>query len=103
MTRKIEQALVAAIREGRHFSSGNTRYNHTVGGVFLHENPIARVSLDGQGWEFSLAGWNTPTTRSRINALLDAFSPGRRVFTRNGTPFVSSNGQTASLHSTEWF
>lgn len=36
--------------------------------VYLHGNLICRQKPDGKRL-FSIAGWNTPTTRSRLNAL----------------------------------
>lgn len=85
--RKIEQQMIAAIKADRTFSSGNTSTGAFEGGwrVFLHGSVIARVTLDGVEW--TLAGWNTPTTRSRINALVSAFG-GKRVSVRAGVPYA---------------
>lgn len=76
MTRKIENQMIAAIRAGRTFKSGNTEVVQPADGateVKLHGNIILRY-VPAQGWEWSLAGWNTPTTRSRINAAVRAFN-----------------------------
>jgi hypothetical protein len=92
--RKIEQAMIDAIKAGRDWSKDNTRVSiaGTRGAesvkVFLHGNMIAQRI--GHGWKFTLAGWNTPTTRSRINALAYAFSWRWRVSCKAGIPQVVS-------------
>ncbi len=77
-----------AIRQGRNFSSSNTSVQHDGAEtfVYLHGNHIATVRqnsillFDG--------GWQSNTTKSRLNALLDEFSYGARVFQRNFEWFV---------------
>tara|TARA_B100000927_G_scaffold291709_1_gene295976 strand:+ start:2397 stop:2762 length:366 start_codon:yes stop_codon:yes gene_type:complete len=86
--RKIEQQMNDAIRQGRNFSSSNTSVQHDGAEtfVYLHGNHIATVRqnsillFDG--------GWQSNTTKSRLNALLDEFSYGARVFQRNFEWFV---------------
>ena len=86
--RKIEQQMNDAIRQGRNFSSSNTTVQHDGDEtfVFLHGNHIATVRhhsillFDG--------GWQSNTTKSRLNALLDEFSNGMRVFQKNWEWFV---------------
>ena len=87
--RKIETQMNSAIRSGRNFSSANTSVSHVNGeaNVYLHGNHIATVTnnslilFDG--------GWQSNTTKSRLNALLDEFSYGMRVFQKNYEWFVS--------------
>ena len=68
--RKIEEAMCAAVKERRDWKSGNTEVVNAYWcvNVYLHGNLIYREYLDGTV-EFTLAGWNTVTTRSRLNAL----------------------------------
>src|SRR5579864_4904607 len=66
--RKIESQLTAAIAQRVAFKSGNTTYCPTEQAVRLHGHTIAQRMPDG-AWRFNLQGWNTPTTRSRLNAL----------------------------------
>ena len=78
--RKIEEAMCAAVKEHKNWNCKNTRVeceDNTVR-VFLHGNQIYKV-VDGVK-RFTLAGWNTVTTRSRLNAL------GVGVHTRNYEP-----------------
>ena len=73
--RKIESKVVRAFIWHRPAHEGNT---HTDGyNLYLHGNKIAKYE-DGHYW-FNLCGWNTPTTRSRINALFDLLNKRHRV------------------------
>ena len=74
--RKIEAKMVAAVLAGGRMKDGNTEVVtgaslfacQIVTSVYLHGNLIAQNG--GKGWGINLRGWNTPTTRSRVNALL---------------------------------
>lgn len=68
--RQIEKQMLKAVKNGSSMVVGNTQVVQGDGycDVFLHGNHIARIFTDGRG-EFTLAGWDTPTTRSRLNAL----------------------------------
>lgn len=89
--RKIEQEMVNALESGKRLNKGNmevtARYripNGYMAKVKLHGNLIAEAYFDGMGREYprllrvTLAGWGTPTTRSRLNALGRHFT-GRAV------------------------
>ena len=92
--RKIETQMNTAIKRGRDFRSGNTEVNAFTCGatgrlgsiVKLHGNKIAEVYansivlFDG--------GWQSNTTKSRLNALCYEFSYGARVFQKNWEWFV---------------
>jgi hypothetical protein len=71
--RKIEEQMVAAVNERRNWSSGNTRVEVRDGGnwvkVYLHENLIYTECMESGEKRFTMAGWDTNTTRSRLNAL----------------------------------
>ena len=93
--RKIETQMNQAIRSRKDFRSANTEVaTFTCGAtgrlgsiVKLHGNKIAEVYansivlFDG--------GWQTVTTKSRLNALLDEFSTGTGVIQRNFEWFVT--------------
>lgn len=103
--RKIEQDMIEAIRAGRDWQSGNTRVSQ--GGprdecarVFLHGKLIAEIDHAINGTRWTLAGWNTPTTRSRINALARAFDWSSGVFQAKGLPYVNSHAaREGRLHN----
>jgi hypothetical protein len=72
--RKIESNMIQAIEAHRNWHSGNTQVQAMCDGtvmVFLHGHQIAQIGRGTAHW--TLAGWNTPTTRSRINAMARAF------------------------------
>ena len=93
--RKIETNMNTAIKKGRDFRSGNTEVSAFTCGatgrpgsiVKLHGNKIAEVYansivlFDG--------GWQTVTTKSRLNALLDEFATGTGVIQRNFEWFLT--------------
>lgn len=86
MTRKIEQQMIAAIREGRSWQSGNT----TVCGnaVSLHGHHIATILPDGTANpnRETFRRWPTATTRSRLRALGIDASIKRGVAMVDGIP-----------------
>ena len=94
--RKIERDMNTAIRNRKeHWQSANTLVEafycsatDRVGSVVkLHGNKIAEVYansivlFDG--------GWQTVTTKSRLNALLDEFATGTGVIQRNFEWFLT--------------
>ncbi len=95
--RKIEIQLQTAITNGREFRSANTTVDNTDHGqiVRLHGNKIAQID---NGWlTITSAGWETTTTKSRLNAVLDVLVPGARIFAKAHTWFISYNGKTAEF------
>ena len=80
-----------AMRHFLPFSSGNTTVvqNRNEMEVFLHGNHIAtlcKISMDLRLFD---GGWQSVTTKSRLNALLKEFRPDRQVFQKNWQWFVS--------------
>ena len=96
--RKIEQEMYAAIRYRRNFSKANTsvRCFKTNGittdvDVFLHGNHIASLDTASNQLTIKDGGWQSVTTKSRLNALLDEFAPDRGIFQKNWQWFVSDS------------
>lgn len=84
--RKIEKEMLSAVNSGKNWKKANTEvrlFPDNSTRVFLHGNQIAVLWRGGV--KFSLSGWNTPTTRSRLNAVLKDY--GFRVVQR-GSPYV---------------
>ena len=82
--RKIEQQMIAAIQANKNWSSGNTQVvtNCGVSTVYLHGNKIALV--DNNSLTLFDGGWQSVTTKSRLNALCDAFCiAGEGVFQKD--------------------
>ena len=70
--RKIEAEMIQAVKNGRDWKSGNTSVDVTDHGIIvrLHGNKIAQVEPWDQVVYVTDAGWQTTTTKSRLNALL---------------------------------
>lgn len=106
MTRKIELQMIAAIRdtltdsgfEGCYWKSANTSvwqghsgtrgtYSHDRWiEVILHGTVVALIEPNVRRVSLYTGGFNTTTTRSRINAVLREFAPGWNLCQRNGKP-----------------
>lgn len=91
--RKIEQLMNQAILNEQDWKLDNTEVISctNVSDVYLHGNLIARI---GETWiELFDGGWQTNTTKSRLNAILQQFGMGyERVFQKKGQWFVNYNG-----------
>ena len=82
-----------AMRYFSPFSSSNTTVvqNDRDMDVFLHGNHIAslcKISMDLRLFD---GGWQSNTTKSRLNALLDEFGGGDRVIQKDFTWYLVSN------------
>ena len=82
-----------AMRYFRPFSSSNTTVvqNDRDMDVFLHGNHIAtlcKISMDLRIFD---GGWQSNTTKSRLNALLDEFGGGDRIIQKDFTWYLVSN------------
>ncbi len=98
--RKIEIQMNNAVQNGKDVHLANTSVHHHEGVavVRLHGNKIAEVGddfitlFDG--------GWQTTTTKSRLNALMHEFcSPGEYVFQKAYQWFIKANGVTVPFQS----
>ena len=78
------------IRNRIAWSDGNTCTTYDQKGnceVYLHGNHIATV---GKGFMAIFdGGYQSNTTKSRLNALLDEFVPSMGIFQKNWTWFLS--------------
>ena len=100
--RKIESDMNAAIRNRSDFRSSNTTVenafntatNQMEAIVKLHGNHIATVTNDTL--ILFDGGWQSNTTKSRLNALINEFTDGTKngVFQKNWSWFVTANGTT---------
>ena len=94
--RKIEQEMNRAIRYRRNFSKANTsvRCFKTNGvttdvDVFLHGNHIASLDTATNQLTIKDGGWQSVTTKSRLNALLDEFVPSMGIFQKDWVWYLS--------------
>ena len=98
--RKIEREMNEAITQERDWKKDNTEVitcSH-VTDVFLHGNLIARI---GETWmELFDGGWQSNTTKSRLNALLQAHGcDGEYIFQKNFEWFINYQGSTIPFFS----
>ena len=105
--RKIEQQMNEAILNRKDFFKGNTSVQHytTETGareavVHLHGNHIATI---GDTLQICDAGWQTVTTKSRLNALLDEFAEGCYLFQKNFDWFLGDADGNVLPFPTEEF
>lgn len=99
--RKIETLMNAAIAQGKNWNLDNTSVTHREDGVtevHLHGNKIAELGdffitlYDG--------GWQTNTTKSRLNAILRENGTGNEsVYQKNHQWFISYDGKTEFFQS----
>ena len=107
--RKIEKQMCAAVQNNENWSSANTTVHfneeENISIVRLHGNKIAEI--DDDSMTIFDGGYQSKTTKSRINALCDEFCiAGEGVFQDNFTWYVRKftgaiNGQ--SVFKTEEF
>ena len=71
MARKIEKLAREAIKAGKDFKRDNTEVICFTNGdwdLLLHNNLIAKKH--GENITVTFAGWQTPTTKSRLNNVI---------------------------------
>ena len=97
--RKLETNMNNAIRSKKNFSSSNTTVKTTSffdndvyceeSKVFLHGNHIATYNHVTKELALFDGGWQSNTTKSRLNALCNEFATGFGVFQKNWEWFIS--------------
>ena len=88
--RQIEIEMLHAVCNRKNMRKNNTQVLVREDGsiwVRLHGNLIAHRGDSGL-WQFTLAGWNTPTTRSRLRAL------GIDIRQRGGVPYYKGKAMS---------
>ena len=96
--RQIEKAMVAAVKARFNWRCSNTEVKAENGivKVYLHGNLIYKENIAGVA-SFTLAGWNSNTTRSRLRAL------GVGVRCYNYAPQMEVNGEWVDISSSKWY
>ena len=99
--RKIEQQMNRAISNKSNWSSSNTQvsYNESTdcSSIYLHGHQIATFDHNNQAVKLSSCGWQTVTTKSRLNAILDEVKYGCRVFQKQFDWYLQTNNQTVDF------
>ena len=95
--RKIEKQMNTAIWSKKNWAGSNTSVitendGDIIGAeshVYLHGNHIATYTHSIKELQLFDGGWQSNTTKSRLNALCNEFATGFGVFQKNWNWFVS--------------
>ena len=96
--RKIESQMIAAVNNSVNWKSANTRVEfieeNNTSKVYLHDNHIATVGDDFM--EIFDGGWQSVTTKSRLNSLINAFCNGLTdgIFQKDFQWYIRDNNVT---------
>ena len=96
--RKIERQMNFAISNKGNWSGSNTSvsYNESTNcsSIYLHGHQIATFDHNLKAVKLSSCGYETVTTKSRLNAILQEVKYGCSVFQKQWNWYVSFRGQT---------
>ena len=96
--RKIESQMNRAIVNRNNWSNSNTfvEYNSNTNcsTIVLHRTAIAVYDHNTQALKLNTGGWQTVTTKGRLNAILQELITGASVFQRDFIWFLNYNNQT---------
>ena len=99
--RKIERQMNFALSNKTNWSGSNTTvtYNDSTNcsSVYLHGHQIATLDHNTNAVKLDSCGYETVTTKSRLNALLNEVMYGAKVFQKNWNWFVQMYNQTESF------
>ena len=90
--RSVTKQIATAFKAGLKKSVGNTMTDGTA--VFLHGNKIVERK-DGK-IQVTLSGWNTSTTRERVNGVLSELGLNGRFHQKKFAPMF--DGQEINPH-----
>lgn len=102
--RKIERQMIHAINcPGKRWKNNNTQVrwsnDQTYVEVLLHDHIIASINWAKNRAVISACGWETATTKSRLNALLSDLVPGARINAKDFDWFFTYNDKTVEFAS----
>ena len=96
--RKIERQMNFAISNKGNWAGSNTSvsYNESTNcsSIYLHGHHICTFDHNTQAVKLNSCGYETVTTKSRLNAILDEVKYGAKGFQKNFVWFVKYNSQT---------
>ena len=99
--RKLERQMNFALSNKSDWRGSNTvvEYNSNTNcsSVYLHGHQIATLDHNTNALKISSCGYETVTTKSRLNAILEETNYGCRVFQKNWNWFVSKYNQTVDF------
>ena len=99
--RKLERQMNFALSNKGNWSGSNTTvvYNDSsnCSSVYLHGHQIATLDHNTNALKLNSCGYETVTTKSRLNAILEEVKYGCKVFQKNFNWFVSFRGTTTDF------
>ena len=99
--RKLEKQMNRALANKTNWAGSNTTvcYSHETNcsSAYLHGHNIATLDHTTKALRLSSCGYETVTTKSRLNALLEEGKYGCKVFQKQFEWFISYQGQTESF------
>jgi hypothetical protein len=99
--RKLEKQMNFALSNKGNWAGSNTSvsYNDSTNcsSVYLHGHQIATLDHNTNSVKLDSCGYETNTTKSRLNAILDEVKYGCRVFQKKFEWFVSYRGTTTDF------
>ena len=99
--RKLERQMNFAVSNKGNWSGSNTQVNYNsntnCSSIYLHGHQIATVDHNLKAVKLSSCGYETRTTKSRLNAILQEVKYGGRVFQKDFNWFVKYQDQVASF------
>ena len=85
--RKIERQMLQAVNTpGMDLTTANTKVRwqgDSYTEIYLHDNLIASINWSTNCIAISDAGWQTTTTKSRLNALLQGLGNRARIWQKD--------------------
>ena len=104
--RKIEREMIQAIIDSKDFSKANTRVVNEQGyrsHVYLHGHKIAVYYPSSMTLHVNNCGYETNTTKSRLNALIKHVIGGTSgIYQHNFNWFLKKNKYVSDFPSNEW-
>ena len=99
--RKIERQMNFAVSNKGNWSGSNTSVsynsNTNCSSIYLHGHLIATFEHNLRAVKLSSCGYQTVTTKSRLNAILQEVKYGWSIFQKNFDWFVKYNDDIASF------
>ena len=99
--RKIEKQMNFALSNKSNWAGSNTTVSYSnetnCSSVYLHGHNIATLDHTTKALRLSSCGYETVTTKSRLNAILEEVKYGAKVFQKNFDWFVKYQGKTVDF------
>ena len=71
--------------------------------LYLHGNLIANFNQIQKGLYFTLAGWNTPTTRDRLNGLFETYGLTCKMRQIKGRAYIQTPTEQVEINPSKTY